>query len=289
MARGAPSRRSVTWIVTGVVSVCVLAVIVVVAARQPDQPATPHEAAVDQYLPGLQAHVFLPAGRRPAPVVVLVPGGGWQSADETGLRPLADELAAAGMVAITVTYRAGDVGARWPVPAQDVTCAVSYAAARARRAGIAPTRVVVLGHSAGAQLSALAALIPARLRDRCPYPPVAAGALVGLAGPYDLASVGDLAAPLLGPTPAPATRRAANPMTWVAQRPTLPVLLVHGGADREVSSTFSTTFQAALLRAGHRARMVLVDGAGHGDIYQPSVVGNIVIGWIRALDARAPQ
>jgi acetyl esterase/lipase len=272
--------------VTGVVAAGVLTWIVTVAARQPEQRSTPHETAVEQYLPGLDAHVFLPTGRRPAPVVVLVPGGGWQSADETGLRPLADTLAAAGMVAITVTYRAGDVGARWPVPAQDVTCAVSYAAARARRSGISPTRVVVLGHSAGAQLSALAALIPARLRDHCPYPAVAADALVGLAGPYDLASVGDLAEPLLGATPPPAVRRAANPTTWVAQRPALPVLLVHGGADREVSSTFSTSFQTALQHGGHRVRMVLVDGAGHGDIYQPSVVGNIVIGWIRALGAR---
>ena len=42
------------------------------------------------------------------PVVVLVPGGGWLTADPNGLRPLAARLAARGVPTVTITYRAAD-------------------------------------------------------------------------------------------------------------------------------------------------------------------------------------
>ena len=46
-----------------------------------------------EYLPGLEAYPHLPTGVTSAPVVVLVPGGGWVSADPSGLGGLADSLA----------------------------------------------------------------------------------------------------------------------------------------------------------------------------------------------------
>jgi len=57
------------------------------AARAPD--------STSEYLPGLEADVYLPsvAQAGPVPVVLLVPGGGWQTADRSGLAPLAAELA----------------------------------------------------------------------------------------------------------------------------------------------------------------------------------------------------
>jgi acetyl esterase/lipase len=130
-------------------------------------------ASTETYLPGVAADVHLPPSRagRTA-VVVLIPGGGWRTADRRGFGPFAETLASHGMVAMNATYRAADSGARFPVPVGDVVCAVDFAADRARRAGFSPGPVIVLGHSSGSHLAALAALAGAHFRTDCPYPPV---------------------------------------------------------------------------------------------------------------------
>ena len=241
------------------------------------------------YLPGLGADLYLPAAstRRP-PLVVLVPGGGWTSADRRGLAPLAGALADRGAVAVNVTYRVG-TGAPFPVPVSDIVCAIDYAADRARRAGFALGPVIVLGHSAGAQLAALAALAPDHFRHGCPYPPTDATGLIGLSGPYDLSKVQEFAYPLFGvsPTQDPTAWRDGNPLSWLAVpagHRALPVLLGHGSADAVVPSTFSESFAQALRSTGHPVRLVLVPGADHSSIYTPEVISSTVVAWLRAVD-----
>ncbi len=94
-----------------------------------------HLTTTEEYLPGLAADVYQPPGRTTAPLVVIVPGGDWESADRSGLGPLADTLADAGL---TITYRTGTDEARFPVPVQDIACAVSFASTLAKEAGINP-------------------------------------------------------------------------------------------------------------------------------------------------------
>jgi acetyl esterase/lipase len=253
----------------------------------PVTPTPQHLRATVDYLPGVAADVFLPAGHaHRAPVVVLVPGGGWVSADRSGLRPLADTLTAHGMVAVAATYRTAQDHVRFPVPVSDVVCAVAFAVRRARAAGIAPGPVVVLGHSAGAQLAALAALAGPRFRGHCPYPAARVDGLVGLAGPYDVAALPDVAQPLFGASASsdPAIWRAGNPLTWVRQRPELRVLLVHGTADTTVPPSFTASFARRLRGAGHRVTVELVPGADHGAIYRPEVVAARIIPWISGLE-----
>ena len=182
--------------------------------------SAPHFVETVQYLPGVSADVYLPAGTTRAPVVVLVPGGGWRTADRSGLTPLAAALAADGMVVVNATYRVGEDGARFPRPVQDVACAVDFAAQRARRAGISPQSVVVVGHSAGGQVAAVAALAADRFPAACPYAHVLPDGFVGLAGAYDLMAINDAAFQLFGATSAqqPELWRAGDPATWVDQR-----------------------------------------------------------------------
>ena len=75
-----------------------------------------------------------------APVVVMIPGGGWRGADPTGLEPLAAALAAQGVVAMPVAIRAAGDGVVYPAPVEDVLCALADGAATAPAAGIRPTR-----------------------------------------------------------------------------------------------------------------------------------------------------
>jgi acetyl esterase/lipase len=238
-----------------------------------------------EYLPGLEAYPHLPKDVTSAPVVVLVPGGGWVSADPSGLGGLAEALAGAGIVAVPVTIRAQEDGVVYPVPVEDVLCALGDAAATARAAGIEPTALVLLGHSSGAHLSALATLAPDSVQPKCEDPAVEPDALVGLAGPYDIRSFGDNAEVLLGvPQQEDPERWAeANPVLLADHRPDVPVLLVHGEADEVVPPSATTEFGDALRRGGHDTTVQMLPGVDHSAVYTAPVVGRQVASWVAAL------
>ncbi len=255
-----------------------------------DGPPAQHLAGTEHYLPGVAADLYLPARSAAAPVVVLVPGGGWQTADRAGLAPLADTLAGDGMVVVNATYRAAADGVRFPTPVQDIVCAADFAVARARAAGIAPGPVILVGHSSGAHLAALAALAGRQLGGRCPDPATSVDGLVGLAGAYDVAALSDLAQPLIGASPEerPDLWHQADPATWVGERLRpcpLAVLLAHGDSDDQVPVSFTTAFARQLARAGHPVRVVVVPGATHQTVYQPGVIATTIRDWVRAQPA----
>ena len=195
------------------------------------------------------------------------------------------------MLVVNATYRAADDGVIFPTPVQDVVCAIDFAAAAARRRGIAPGPVVVLGHSSGAQLAALAALAGPQFRSGCPYPPVQVDGLIGLAGAYDVRSLADLAQALFGVPPGqdPELWHRGDPATWAAQRTgtrPLAVLLAHGDADDQLSTTFTMSFGDTLLRAGHPVGLVIVPHADHQSLYRPEVIEATIRDWVRTLPVR---
>jgi len=238
-----------------------------------------------EYLPGLEAYPHVPDGVDSAPVVVMVPGGGWVSADPTGLGPLADALSGAGIVAVPVTIRAAEDGVTYPVPVEDVLCALAAGAAASAEAGVEPTALVLLGHSSGAHLSAVAALAPDTVAPTCEDPLVEADALVGLAGPYDVRAFSDGVEVLLGTTPEddPDTWALADPLLLADRRPELPVLLVHGDADGVVPVEATRAFAAALEAGGHDTTVDVVPGADHESVYSADVAGPLVTDWVLGL------
>jgi acetyl esterase/lipase len=260
-----------------------LAVVVLLAACSggPAAPSNPPSGAAV-----LTSDLFLPSARSGSvPVVVLVPGGGWTSADRSGLRPLAEALAASGLAVVSTTYRTASQDAFFPVPVEDVVCAVDDAVTRVTAAGVATGPVVVVGHSAGAQLAALAALVGDRYQDGCPRPARTIDALVGLAGPYDVALIPDVAVALFGVPPSkdPQAWRDGNPLTWAAQRPKLPVLLLHGDLDTTVPLSFSRAFATALRDGGHPVTLTEVAGADHSSIYRPELSAAPIAAFVRTV------
>lgn len=284
-SRAAPRRTC------GVVTVAVLVAALLVSCGGSGSP-TPggpsllvRPSMTVEYSPGLTEDVYLPRARGRVPLVVLVPGGSWTTADPAGLSGLAAALADAGVAAAPTHVRAAADGVVYPAPVEDVLCAVAAAAERVRARGFVPDPVAVLGHSSGAHLAALAVLAPDHYSSSCAFPAVAPDALVGLSGPYDISQVPEIATALLGTSPAddPSTWATANPIDQVDLRPDVPVLLLHGEADETVPLAFTSQFAHALEAAGHPTTVQVVPRADHEAIYQADVAAERVAQWLLAL------
>jgi acetyl esterase/lipase len=252
--------------------------------------SVPPPSTTVEYLPGLTEDIYLPASNpgstETVPLVVLVPGGSWTTSDPTGLAGLAAALASAGVAAAPTQIRAAEDKVVYPVPVEDVLCAVAAAADRVRARGFVPGPVAVLGHSSGAHLAALAVLATDDYSPHCGVPAVRPDALVGLSGPYDISRIPDVAVALLGKGPEedPATWASANPVEQAGRRPDVPVLLLHGEDDDVVPTAFTTQFAEALQEGGHPTTVLMVPGADHQSIYRAGVAAEPVARWL--LDLR---
>ena len=228
----------------------------VVTARLED-PVDTGDRAVGSITGAEDATLFLPPGPPgAAPLVVLVPGGGWVDADPTGLVPLAETLAEAGAVVAPITYRTASDGAYFPLPAEDIACAIVASAESAAATGYPPEEVVAVGHSAGAHLAALVALRGDDFATDCRRPAWAPDRMVGLAGPYDVGRAAGPAEALFGPEAEPTDWAAGNPMEYADRRPEVDALLVHGTADGTVPAFFTEQFAEALVAGGHDVETV---------------------------------
>nr|WP_255406037.1 alpha/beta hydrolase [Novosphingobium sp. CF614] len=115
----------------------------------------------------LQNLDFTPASRvaGPAPLILFVHGGGWKRGDKdnaTG-RWKAPHFVGEGYAFASINYRLVPQ-ATVEQQAQDVADALAALLARSRQLGIARGKVVLMGHSAGAQLVALVGTDPRYLR-----------------------------------------------------------------------------------------------------------------------------
>ncbi len=100
-----------------------------------------------------------PSRRRPARIVVICPGGGYQNLamDHEG-HQVARWFTAHGVAAAIVKYRLGP-RYRHPAPLQDVLRAIRLVRSRATELGVKPDRIGVMGFSAGGHLASSAATL----------------------------------------------------------------------------------------------------------------------------------
>ncbi len=118
------------------------------------------ELQLDLYIPKTLA---INAGSAPVPGVILVHCGGWRSGFRTHLTPMAIELAKAGYVAATITYRLAPE-AQYPAAIYDVKAAIRWLRSNASSYGVDPARIVVGGASAGGQIASLTGMTNGLLR-----------------------------------------------------------------------------------------------------------------------------
>lgn len=195
----------------------------------------------------------------PAPVVVFLYGGGWDSGTKEEYRFVGGALAARGFVTIIPDYRLyPDV--RFPGFLDDCAAAFAWSTAHAGEYG-GGDHIFLMGHSAGAYNAAMLALDPHYLAKAGASRPVAG--TVGLAGPYDFLPVqtAELRA-IFGQPPTPPD---TQPINHVDGR-NAPMLLLAGTADRTVLPRNTTRLADRIRAAGGPVQARLYPGIDHKEI-----------------------
>jgi acetyl esterase/lipase len=109
----------------------------------------------------LLARIYRPQGTPAEPLmaVVDVHGGAWARLDRTVGAPHSRALAACGLVVASLDFRQGPAH-KHPAASADVAAGVRYVRTHARRLGVDPRRIGLLGSSSGGQLALLVAVRP---------------------------------------------------------------------------------------------------------------------------------
>lgn len=258
----------------------------------------------------LEMSLLVPRTKDLKPAIVYFPGGGFISADHEKFIDLRMALAQAGFVVAAAQYRT--VPNKYPALVEDGKSAIRYLREHADEYGIDPSRIGVLGDSAGGYVSQMMGVTSGEKGfDKGQFLDKSSDvqAAVTMYGISNLLEIGDGFPEAIAKVhESPAVTEAllvngtafadfpgasissnsekalqASPMGHVdGSKP--PFLIMHGSADTLVSPRQSVQLFEALKKKGDKVEYVLVEGAGHGDInwYQPPII-NRVVEWYKAV------
>ncbi|HTU25019.1 MAG TPA: alpha/beta hydrolase [Pirellulales bacterium] len=209
------------------------------------------------------------------PAVVCIHGGGWAGGTREGWQWACDELARRGFVAVTVTYRLTPAY-HFPDHVEDVQAAVRWVRDNAERLKVDPSRIGVVGDSAGGHLAQClgvgadvdrlqAAGKPGGAID----PNCRVACVVNIYGPNDLTrevpkNVAGLLRNFLGdPEKDHLNYILASPYYWVTPD-AAPTLIIHGTKDDVVPFEQAQVMHERLKAAGVEVELLPIEGAKHG-------------------------
>lgn len=225
--------------------------------------------------------LWLPAGRGPHPVVVMVHGGCWRTdiADRTLMNYAAEDLRRHGLAVWNIEYRGVDrAGGGYPGTFADAAAAVDALPRAAAQYKLKTDKVAAIGHSAGGHL-ALWLAARSRLPDTSPLysaAPTKIHTVVSIGGLPDLAvnaTAGEAAcgadiAIAGAPTP-------ARPDIFADTSPAalLPMgarqFIVHGAQDRIAPPWLGKAYAEKALASGDSATYIELPDTGHVELVSP--------------------
>lgn len=212
-------------------------------------------------LPRQRLDVYAPTRMTVArPVAVFLYGGGWEKGRKWDYGWVGQALAARGFVVVVADYRLYPK-VRFPAFLDDSAQAVRWAVDHAGAYGGDPSRVVLLGHSAGAYNAVMLGL-DRRYLQAAGVDPVAVRGVVGIAGPYDFLPLKGHMAEVFGAADDPASTQPVDQVRPDAP----PMLLVTGTADDVVDPGNTASLGAALAKAGVPVETRSYEGVGHNEI-----------------------
>ncbi len=202
-----------------------------------------------------------------APLVIFVHGGGWKRGDKSNAtgQSKAPHYRAQGYAFASINYRLVP-DATVEQQASDVAAAIAYLRNNARRLGIDPDRIVLMGHSAGAHLSALVGTDPVYLQNVGLRPSALKGVIPLDGAAYDVPAQMREGGAFMSETYEqafgldPARQRALSPY-WHAPSPNAPAFLILH-VDRKDGARQSAALAAALRKNGTAVKLQAFEGKG---------------------------
>jgi acetyl esterase/lipase len=211
--------------------------------------------------------VRLPKTTAPFPIVMNIHGGYWRAKyDLAHVGHLCASLTNQGLATWNIEYRrVGNPGGGWPGTFEDIRNAYRFLPQLAKRYNADLTKMLVMGHSAGAQLALCLAAHEPSVKN-----------VVSLAGVVDLQQAWELhlsnnaVVEFLGGTPkdVPEHYREADPMQFSINHSTTQ-WLIHGAADDVVPSYFSRSYAERMKTKGEDVHYLEISTAGHFDLIDP--------------------
>ena len=197
------------------------------------------------------------ADTTPKPVVVFFYGGAWDSGDKSGYLFVAEALTSRGYVVVIPNYRLYPE-VTFPAYMDDAALAVKWTFDNIAQYGGDPEKVIVMGHSAGAQLAALVAYDDKYLA-RIGVDKRRLKGVVSLAGPLDFLPLTEAKMEFIFPQ---AVRAASQPINFIVGTEP-PTLLLHGLADTRVGIHNSRNLAARITARGGIVETTYYPGMGH--------------------------
>lgn len=178
--------------------------------------------------------LYRPEATRPAPWVLVVHGGGWDSGDRTQMPELNSYLAHRGIGVVSVDYRLAPKSP-WPAARDDVLEAARFVRAHATEYGLDPARWVIFGRSAGGHLAEAVAYgksVPGLRGCVSLYAPSDMFKAYDWGAEDDILGSRQLIRDFMGGPPERLSEayREASPLDLVSKA-SPPTLLMHGGSD----------------------------------------------------------
>jgi acetyl esterase/lipase len=220
------------------------------------------------------------------PLVVFYHGGWWKSQYDLGYAGyLCAALKQEGIASWSVEYRrVGVTGGGWPATFQDAGAGYDFAATLAKNYPLDLTRVVTMGHSAGAHLAFWVAgrhHIDPGSEIYEPRPQVPLHGAISLAGAVDLRLTIDLSGyftfahdkhevyALMGGSPLdlPDRYKAGNPGDLLPFH--LPQFLLQGTADDQIPPELPSRWVDRSRHLGDTATVTMISSADHFDLLDP--------------------
>ena len=245
-------------------------------------------------LPDQFGDLWLPAGKGPFPVVVMVHGGCWRSSVATLniMNYAADDLRARGVAVWNLEYRGVDrAGGGYPGTFEDVAAGADALRGLAARYPLRLDHITALGHSAGGHLvfwlAARENIAPASvLRASRPLPIATAISLGGLPDLAVARAAGDTACgagpidKLVGPPTGNHAKVYADTSPAELGRTGTREVLINGAADTLSPPEMGRAYVGHMLPGGQAVRQTTVANMGHVELITPGTAA-----WASAVQA----
>jgi acetyl esterase/lipase len=227
----------------------------------------------------LSLDVYQPQTAGTFPMIMQIYGGSWQTGRPANQEWFARHFAHRGYVVVAIDYRHAPEW-KWPEQIVDVRTGMYWLSQEGANFGGDPSRVVLVGRSAGAQLA---------MRLAYQEGPSSIRGVVNYYGPVDLEDgwrrpprpdpldVRGILEMFIGGTPdaKPEHYRHASPITWVSKA-SAPTLSLYGSRDHVVEARFGRLLDAALKGAGATSVLLELPWSDHSFDAVPYGMGRYV-------------